>query len=152
MKKNLGFSIIEILIVILIIMVLAAIVLFAIIKYQKQAKFVAMKSSLNELSKQSERHYIENSNYADFFTDNSTGIFAVLYQIIAMGGIPAFFAYPDPVENWCICADMDYSLSGSSYCVDSTGYRKEVSHSCFLGGTDWRCKVFNRTPPASCID
>lgn len=63
MQKQYGFTIVELLIVIVVIAILAAITVVAFNSVSKRAQFSSMKSDINAIKKELELYKVDNGSY-----------------------------------------------------------------------------------------
>ena len=127
-SKDLGFTIVELLIVIVIIGILAAITVVAYNGIQNRASDSAIQSDLSAMAKKIALFHVDNGRYP-----NATG------ELNALGIKATFSAYgTSPAYNlpYCIASDSSYyaisalSKSGTKYYYSSkTGVVKSYSSS-----------------------
>jgi prepilin-type N-terminal cleavage/methylation domain-containing protein len=128
MNKQKGFTIIELIVVIAIIAVLAAIVLINVTQYINKGKDAAIKGNLGTMMTNGAVYFDTNSNYTQFSTN-------ALYTVpkaaaeSANGGTTVTYAVKATNDYWCACSILKVT-SGNTYCVDSTGYKKETGTAC----------------------
>jgi len=117
-KKQTGFTIVELLIVIVVIAILAAITIVAYNGIQNRANDTAIQSDLANYSKKAELFNVENSNYPKNATDLAT-----------LGVKATQSAYDTSYYNLYYCTSPDYdkfsfaarSKSGTLYYDSSSG-------------------------------
>lgn len=123
-KKESGFTIIELLVVVAIIGILAAVVLVNVTQYTGKSKNSGVKANLSNAMVNAARFYDSpvNDGYEGFCADD---LFAdIKNEVNSLVG-------SDPVceetnTNWCACSVLrvtNEDAEGSTYCVDSTGYK-----------------------------
>jgi prepilin-type N-terminal cleavage/methylation domain-containing protein len=142
MKHVKGFTIIELLVVIVIIAVLTAITIPYVSAYKNKAKNAAMEASLDTFSSKASLFYIAYGYYGlgsgpasticaggNINNAPSPGVVLPSISAISPDGVvtcKVSFEY----TSWCACVKM-YQTSkspyGSFYCVDSSGIKKEYT-------------------------
>ena len=134
-KKEKGFTIIELLVVVAIIAVLAAIVLVNVTQYINKGKDAAIKGNLSTILTNAAVHYDDKGNFTNFLT-------STLYTNPEAAAIAAGATVSEnsTATAWCSCATL--KATTNTYCVDATGYKKETATACAT-----RCPV-----AAACVD
>lgn len=126
MKKQKGFTIIELIVVIAIIAVLAAIVLVNVTQYIAKSRNSAIKGNLASLLTNSATYYDTNSAaYTGFDTDASVGCDGPIdAAITGAGGSLSCIA---TATAFCACSTLNTTTpepANSYFCVDSTGAKR----------------------------
>ncbi len=120
-KSGAGFTIVELIIVILIIALLTAIVLVNVIGYVNQSRDAAVQANLNSIQTNSVK-FIETSggNYTGFCAD--TMYTSASAAITAIGTVQSCNVTD---TTFCACSSLKVNTA-SVFCVDSTGAKKVV--------------------------
>lgn len=151
-KKEKGFTIIELLVVVAIIAVLAAIVLVNVTRYINEGKDAAIKGNMATIL----------TNMAVWIDDNGT-------YVVGAGGagnefeLDATYDTPqdaivdigktvingvkDTNDQFCACATLYATGGTATYCIDDTGYKKQTVTAC---GT--RCADGTASGSGRCSD
>lgn len=123
-KKNKGFTIIEILIVIAIIALLAAMLMVYSVSVRNRAKDANIQKSLSQVRNLGEMLYLsQNSFSAPVILGDTSGMALLKADIVKNGGtsLKDFYA----AGAYCI----QYTLNETGkWCVDNTGYRGDIAH------------------------
>jgi type IV pilus assembly protein PilA len=129
MKRNKGFTIIEILVVIAIIGLLAAMVLVFAKSARDRAKDANIQKLLSQVRNLGEILYVSQNDYSTL--GGTTGMVNLKLDIVKNGGtVPVEFY---GTSAWCI----KYKLNGpGSWCVDSNGYKGATAN---CDGTNFDC-------------
>ena len=130
MKKEKGFTLIELIVVIAIFGILAAITLAFLSKPGAQASDASVKANLLSIRKQSEIYYLESNSYGENFTECNDGVFSdpkvteALNEI--QNNINGSIACNTSASGatWAISVNKLKS-AGVVWCVDSAGNSKE---------------------------
>lgn len=116
MRKNKGFTIIELLVVMAIIGLLAAMVSIYAKSARDRAKDANIQKSLSQVRNLGEILYLNSTSYATL--GGTAGMTLLKADIVKYGGTVLVENYG--TSAWCI----KYKLNGAgSWCVDSTGYK-----------------------------
>jgi prepilin-type N-terminal cleavage/methylation domain-containing protein len=139
-NKTKGFTIIELIVVVAIIAVLAAIVLVSVTAYNNRGRDAAIKGNLASLGTRGVTYFenatLGNGTYNTFCTHASGGApIKLAIEATNLGG--AFTCMCDTGGNactatstkWCACSTLKVT-SGNTFCVDSSGYKKETGNTC----------------------
>lgn len=132
MKKEKGFTLIELIVVIAIFGILAAITLAFLSKPGAQASDVSVKANLLSIRKQSEIYYLESNSYGENFTECNDGVFSDPKVTEALteiqnninGSITCNTSATG--ATWAISVDKLKSAN-VTWCVDSTGASRQGS-------------------------
>ncbi len=138
MNKERGFTIIEVLVVIVIILALEAIVWAYLARYDNKGKNSAIRGNLYTLATKGVEYFEKNGNYNGFCTSELGGALARnAIEALNVGG--EFTCNCDDgscgVDStaWCACSTLmatsDVALN-TVFCVDSSGVKKEVNDTC----------------------
>ena len=123
-----GFTLIEIVVVIVIMLILEAIVFVAVSKYDSKGKNSAIKANLSSLCTMGTAYFEKNKNYDNFcFSDE--GANPIRPALLVAGGeliCECDTTSCDLATKWCACS-KELESSGAVFCVDSSGVKKEVS-------------------------
>jgi len=149
MQKQKGFTIIELIVVIAIIAVLAAIVMVNVTSYIAKGKDAAIKGNMSQISTTAAAYYESIGNYGSFASNTTAN--AAFYQ--AKSSSPASGSAVFTVSTaaastnaaWCACANLQANSGNTTYCIDSTGYKKEGTGT----GCSSRCSA---SAGATCSD
>lgn len=142
-KKNTGFTLVEILVVIVIIAILASIVLYSARQYINKGKDATIKGNLVVLVTAGELWYDRNnSSYAGFC--GSDAVKRALDQIPSVVGDKHCNVKTPEGTAWAACA-REFVDDTKAYCVDNKGNQQEINNSnctvsttncCFAGITN----------------
>jgi len=149
MKKQKGFTIIELIVVIIIIAVLAGIIVFNIFAHINKSKSVAIKENMSSILSKSAAYYlgVGDGSYVDFDAINEKNAIKTAQGLL--GDIPDIVVKTGGAE-FCVCASLlPYSTSGSNnsyYCVDSSGIRRE-----YTGKVKDQCSIICSSSTAQCV-
>jgi len=129
MKKQKGFTIIEMLIVIAIIGVLAAIVLINVTGYINKGKDAAVRGNIGTLFTNAITFYNAEGNFngviqSDDYENAFEGIDDLEYTLIESCNNTDDCTSDDDTE-WCASVGLKAVSDTTNYCVDSTGKKKE---------------------------
>ena len=145
-KNNAGFTLIELIVVIVIISILSGIIIFAIGQYINKGKDSNIAGNLAILIPAGEVFYnVENTNHGDGYTgfcnpdENSALKNAILQMPDQKAGAPCFSDTMQQATNpkgvcctvapngnsWAACA-RKFATPANYYCVDSRGIKKEI--------------------------
>ncbi len=121
-NKSKGFTIVELLIVIVIIALLIAIVLVNVMAYINQSKDAAIQANLNSIQTNSVKYLDVNAaDYTGFCADTMyTTPSAAINDI---GGVTQ--SCNVTVTTFCACSSLKTNTA-NVFCVDSTGAKKTV--------------------------
>jgi len=135
-----GFTIIELIVVVAIIAVLAAIVLVNVTGYMNKGKDAAIKGNLASLTTRGTTYFADsslgNGTYNNFCTSASGG--APIKSAVEASRVGSTFTCTcdgsascttGTNTKWCACAPLKVASAGT-FCVDSTGYKKVTSSAC----------------------
>lgn len=125
-KREKGFTIIELLVVVAIIAVLAAIVLVNVTQYINKGKDAAIKGNLATILTNSAIHYDDQGDYATF--EASNGFQIPKTAVINAGQAVTAGSKTDTDDQFCACATL-YEAT-DTYCVDDTGYKNQTATAC----------------------
>ena len=144
-KNNAGFTLIELIVVIMIIAILSGIIMFAVGKYIDKGKDSNVAGKLAILIPAGEVFYNVENTYVDFCNPNTNSALknAILQMPDQSSGAPCYSASITSTTNpkgvcchvasdgnsWAACA-RKFATPANYYCVDSRGIKKEVT-----GGT-----------------
>lgn len=139
-KKDKGFTLVEILVVIAIIVILAVIALYSAIQYINKGRDATVKGNLVVLVTAGELWYDRNnSSYATFCSSATV--------TKALSEIPSANKWCNKTPEgtaWAACARL-FVYPLKAYCVDNKGNQKEINNSdctvsttncCFAGITN----------------
>jgi len=129
MNKQKGFTIIELIVVIAIIAVLAAIVLVNVTGYINKAKDAGIKGNMSGMITNAATYFEENSTDAgaDYI---ATPIYLAADAAAATASGAALVKFGHATDQtWCSCSNLVVT-SGNTFCVDSSGYKKETAGTC----------------------
>ncbi len=138
-NKSKGFTIIELLVVVAIIAVLAAIVLVNVTGYINQGKNAAIKGNLATVLTNGAVFYDTTSSYSGFCASSN---FTAPSAAITSAGGAAICAANATNTAWCACSTLKVTsseIANSTFCVDSTGYKKVTQNVNLCGGAGGRC-------------
>lgn len=130
-NKVLGFTILELLVVVAIIAILAAISMAAISSSQNKSKNSKIKSQIANLRRVTEVYYASNSNtYGSSASNCTSGMFADTASDVAKFVTTA--NYPSGTTLSCRASSTAWAVSstlfgGGYWCTDSTGANKQTS-------------------------
>ena len=130
MKKQKGFTIIELIVVIAIIAVLAAIVLVNVTLYIAKSRDAAIKGNMATIATNAAVYFDGQSptTYVGFITNGT-----YLTPAAAITSAGGTVGTPQATASaFCVSATLN---DGSSWCVDSTGY-KGTTANCDAGTAD----------------
>jgi len=136
MKTQRGFTIIELIVVIAIIAVLAAIVLVNVTQYINKGKDAAIKGNLSTIMTNAAvffdlcGQYTANAG-SSITKCRSAFTAATDYTVPVAAVVSAGKAVtPGTVSaNFCACGTL-YDTTNGTYCVDTTGYKKQTNTAC----------------------
>ncbi|MBM3206172.1 MAG: prepilin-type N-terminal cleavage/methylation domain-containing protein [Candidatus Staskawiczbacteria bacterium] len=128
-KKQKGFTIIELLVVVAIIAVLAAIVLVNVTQYINKGKDAAIKGNMATILTNMAVWYDQNGSYAGFDAATNPGYDTPADAIVGAGKTIITGEKTDTSSQICGCATL-YDTTNGTYCVDSTGYKKATATAC----------------------
>lgn len=152
-RRSAGFTLIELLVVIAIIGILSAVVLASLNTARSKGSDAAIKSDLNSSRTQAELFFDVNGNsYANICTNTTVSTVKSIYTNVAAagseGGVASvsrnaaggagIAACNDSGSAWAAQVPLR-AVSGSFYCVDSTGYATTTSSNKLANGTDYLC-------------
>ena len=129
-KKQKGFTIIEIIVVVAIIAILASIILANVTSYNVKSKDAAAKGNLNSLITAAVKYYSVHNSYDLFFETEGENVNPDVAKIasaleklgydlendITLGGNES---------NWCISLPLRQFSEATYYCVDSKGIKTQ---------------------------
>ena len=146
-KKEKGFTIIELLVVVAIIAVLAAIVLVNVTQYINKGKDAAIKGNMATILTNMAVWYDGNGKYNGFTGDNVYSIPAAAInnaktQTVTTGTRTE----GTDITQFCACAEL-YDAAASTFCIDDTGYKNQTDTAC---GT--RCTIGITATNGRCIN
>ena len=124
-KKQFGFTIIELIVVIAIIAVLAGIVMVSVQGYVVKGKIALIRASMRTLMTNGPIYFNDNPGKfgVDFVHDNNVGfgLNSPIYKAVTETGKanPLNDEGSSSNQNWCAVVDTP---AGGSWCVDSAGY------------------------------
>jgi len=143
-KNNAGFTLIELIVVIVIISILSGIIIFAIGQYINKGKDSNIAGNLAILIPAGEVFYNVGNTYDDFCNpdENSALKNAILQMPDQKAGAPCFSDTMQQATNpkgvcctvapngnsWAACA-RKFATPANYYCVDSRGIKKEIDNS-----------------------
>jgi prepilin-type N-terminal cleavage/methylation domain-containing protein len=124
MKKEKGFTLIELVITIAIIGILSTVVLFSIVQYVNKSKDANIVGNLAILVSSGEVYYNSNQDYDGFcassVVDNS---FAEMPKV----GSSTYACIEGSLnDSWAAYAQM-FSNNDYAYCVDSRGVKRRIN-------------------------
>ncbi len=130
MQKNIGFTLIELVVVITVIVILSAIILFTVSQYINKGKDSNIKGNLAVLVASGEVYYNGpgDNSYGD---PNGVSFCSSNVVINAFNQIPSdaspVCVVQDPLAGkaWVACAKL-FTDSTKAYCVDSRGVKEEM--------------------------
>jgi len=118
-KKNQGFTLIEVLVVIAIIGILAGIIIFSLKETKDKAKDARIIDEMSQIRSVANMHYNDNSYSFNGFSCGVVNMSVVCNDITAQGGD---LIDPIPVsldgQDYCVEAKLN---SGAWWCVDAQG-------------------------------
>lgn len=132
-----GFTIIELIVVIAIIAILAAIVLLNVTQYINKGKDAAIKSNFYTIFTNSALYFNTNYNYINFLSNAGYTTPAAAAQS-ENGGTPLISSIDSTDYHFCACSTLKV-ISGDTYCIDDTGYKKETGNACSVRCTAGVC-------------
>jgi prepilin-type N-terminal cleavage/methylation domain-containing protein len=151
-KKISGFTIVELIVVVAIIAVLATILVPYLTDYRNQANNASIKADM-EVANKNLVEWDAAGNRYDSFASNGGSLYTTpsvaIKKITPDGFFNIISSSDQAVDNFCICSNLNTDSktpAGSSFCVDSTGYKKQTTHNC-----DTRCWIFGG-PSGQCTD
>ena len=131
MKKQRGFTIVELIVVVAIIAILASIVMVSVSQYIGGARDAAVKGNLSQLPTLATQWIVNgnSSDYSGFFDDSNYG-YKVINAISSMpgGGSASGYDYSD--SSYCYDRSdglgprwyaYGYSSTSNNFCIDYTG-------------------------------
>ncbi len=138
MKKNKGFSLIELLMVIAIIGILSTIILNSLSQSRAKAYDSKVKQQLNSFRTAAEMYFQNNSNsYGTYANCNAGGPTAFFRNIQTVNGQPGIYIdsanLPDNADRACESDGDSYAVKVSLYsgidywCVDSKGSSRVIN-------------------------
>ena len=128
-NKQKGFTLIELVVVVAIIVVLATIVASNIVVYIKKSGDAKIRASMDSIYTTSTVYFESNGNYASLFANSK--ILSIMASIQTLSSYSVTTGISADNKTWCACAQLiGISTNANSYCVDSTGFRKENSAYC----------------------
>ena len=125
-KIQVGFTTIELLVVVAIIAVLSGIVLTNITQYLNKGKDSSIQGSLSSLSTNAAVYFDTVGNYT-IFCDNATAAVPLAAADKAFDGNDTANEVTDcngALSAWAACGQL--KISDSYFCVDSTGTKKII--------------------------
>ena len=129
MKKQKGFTLIEMLIVIAIIAILAALILYSATKYINKGRDATIKGKLVILVTAGELWYDRNdSSYINFCNSNLSNAVKAVWEDIPSASEDKHCNVKDIGTAWAACARL-FEYSDKAYCVDNKGNQKEINNS-----------------------
>lgn len=138
MQKQKGFTIVELIIIVIIVTVLAAILMINVKNYIAQQKDVLIRDNLEMVTNSAAKYYNAISNYTNVCTDVSYG-FKTFHDAVA--AISRAVSCADTENKWCACAQL-VSDKAKYFCVDYIGTKKETLIACAtdcVDGFDYVC-------------
>ena len=129
-KKQKGFTIIELLVVVAIIAVLAAIVLVNVTQYINKGKDAAIKGNMATILTNMAVHYDSYGNYlagTPIFVNSNA--YTIPATAITNAGKVVSLGVSTDGSQACSCATL-YDTTNSTYCVDSSGYKNATNTAC----------------------
>ena len=126
-KKEKGFTIIELLVVVAIIAVLAAIVLVNVTQYINKGKDAAIKGNMATILTNMAVHYDDNGDYSTF--EASSGFTVPQAAITSAGKVVLVGLKTNTNDQICACSTL-FDTTNNTYCVDYTGYKKQTNTAC----------------------
>ena len=131
MRKNIGFTLIELVVVIAVIVILSAIILFTINQYINKGKDSNIKGNLAVLVASGEVYYNGSGDNSYRASDTEDFCDSNVVQN-ARSQIPLNSSFLCKVnfsgDAWAACAKL-FTDASKAYCVDSRGLKKEISES-----------------------
>jgi prepilin-type N-terminal cleavage/methylation domain-containing protein len=112
-----GFTIIELIVVVIIMVVLAGIVVANVISYVKKDKDFAVKENMNTILKNSFTYITVNNNYSNFSSDKGYTVPAAAILSQDNGKVAPIFN--GNAINFCLSAP---TFNSGIYCVDTKGF------------------------------
>jgi len=160
-KKQDGFTLIELIVVIVIIAILSGIIMFAVSQYISKGKDSNISGNLAILIPAGEVFYNVGNNYDGFCNPGQNGNSAMQNAIRQMPQNPAgacpggdisdpddWTSTANPAgiccyaesQAWAACVKK-FTDSNSAYCVDSRGIKKEITNTQCLNsvGVSFKC-------------
>ncbi len=115
MKKNSGFTLFELLVVISIISLIVAVTSASFSSAQKRARDARRRQDLNQVHKALEQYYAQNSAYPNLVDDCVPG------AEFLPGGLPSdpkggtySFSWNCDLDSYCICAELELTTAGNA--------------------------------------
>lgn len=130
-KYSLGFTLLELLVVVAIIAILASISMVAISDSQNKSKNSKIKSQISNLRRVTEVYYTSNNNtYGSTVSNCTSGMFADTTNDVAK--FVTIANYPSGTTLACYASSTAWAVSstlfgGGYWCTDSTGANKQTS-------------------------
>lgn len=130
MKKEQGFTIIELIVVIAIIAVLAGIILVNVTQYINKSKDAAIKGNLSTVMTNAVVYFDGTPAGTGTTFLATSGYLVPEAAILAANGNSTLSKFGGTTDqSWCACSKV-LGTSGNTFCVDSTGYKKETATAC----------------------
>jgi prepilin-type N-terminal cleavage/methylation domain-containing protein len=137
MKKQKGFTIIELIVVIAIIAVLAGVVLVNVTQYINKGKDAAIKGNLSSVMTNGAVYADNNTTYAGFCgSPGATVPLTAADTAWGTGGTAAVCFANSVIDGtvpingqWCACKQLK-SDTAKVFCVDSSGKKAESTAAC----------------------
>lgn len=133
MQNHKGFTIIELIVVIVIVAVLVGIVLFTITSYFSKGKIAAIQSNMAGLISAGTVWLEQNGSYSGFCTSPTVfNVYNAIYKITKILTRPmcycnaTFGRCDSSATKWCACVNETTGTNPNSFCVDSSGFKKEL--------------------------
>ena len=120
MKKNKGFTVIELIVVIAVIAVLSTLVFIKINSFRNKAKDSVLKQDMALIFNYALDFYQETGHYSNFCTQDERVI--RLFEILpAYEDSKAISCWSDS-DDWAACAVLNYPEDRSTaWCIDNSG-------------------------------
>jgi len=126
-KKKLGFTIIELIVVIAIIAVLAGIVLVNVSSFSYKARDSAIKADMNVFFNLALDYVVSHGNYGGFCSSGNTEVEKLFNTLPAYDNVKAKQCSADN-NDWVICSKLNIPEDRSTaWCIDKSGVKKEIT-------------------------